>query len=109
MNIVRLYEFESARIKICMEIYFNDKEQLIFDGYDLGQAVKELKGSYDYEYHYSIEMKAVQQIALLLEALPEDKASILKAIKRHFSGNDAYSKFGDFMSANNIDFKRFTW
>jgi len=109
MEKITLYEFKSDRIKVRMEIYFNDKEQLIFDGYDVGKAVKELKESYDYEYYYTIEMKEVQKIALLLKVPSEDKASILKAIKANFSGNDAYSKFGDFMRVGNINFETFTW
>jgi hypothetical protein len=109
MKKVTLYKFKSDRIKVSMEIYFNEKDQLIFDGYDVGQTVKKLQGGYDYEYYYTIEMKEVQKIANLLKADPKDKSSILEVIKTNFSGNDAYSKFGDFMRARNIDFEPFTW
>ena len=43
MEKVTLYKFKSDRIKITMEIYFNEKDQLIFDGYDVGQIVTELQ------------------------------------------------------------------
>lgn len=109
MERVTLYQFESNQIKISMQIYFNADDQLIFDGYDAGKAVKGLKGSYDYEYYYTIEMVEVQKIALLLKVSLEEKETILEAIKLNFSGNDAYSKFGDFMRTHNINFESFTW
>lgn len=109
MERVTLYKFKSNEIKITMEIYFNEKDQLIFNGYDVGQIVTKLQGGYDYEYYYTIEMEAAKKIAHLLEADPEDRASILAAIKANFSGNDAYSKFGAFMRKENVDFVPFTW
>lgn len=109
MEKVSLYKFKSDQITISMEIYFNDKEQLIFNGYDAGQIVRKLKGCYDYEYYYTIEMEEAKKIARLLEATSEEKTSILEAIKINFSGNDAYSKFGAFMKEKSIDFETFTW
>jgi len=35
MERITLYEFESPDIKISMEIYFNEKNELIFTGYDI--------------------------------------------------------------------------
>ena len=49
MEKVTLYQFKSDRIKVSIEIYFNEKEQLIMEGYDVGKAVEEFHGSYDYE------------------------------------------------------------
>lgn len=109
MEKVTLYKFKSDRIKVSMEIYFNEKDQLIFDGYDVGKAVEEFHGGYDYEYYYTIEMEAAQKLAHLLKANPEDKLSILNAIKADFSGNYAYSEFGKFMKEHNIFFETFTW
>lgn len=109
MEKVTLYQFNSDHIRITIEIYFNEKDQLIFNGYDVGKTVTKLQGGYDYEYYYTIEMEAAKKIAHLLEVDPEDKALILGAIKANFSGNDAYSKFGEFMRKENIDFTPFTW
>lgn len=91
-----------------MQVYFNNDNQLIFDGHDVGKAVKNLKGSYDYEYYYTIEMEAANKIAVLLGARPDDKTSILNAIKAHFNENDAYSKLGTFMRDNDVDYQRFS-
>ncbi|MDC8004830.1 hypothetical protein POV27_12270 [Aureisphaera galaxeae] len=109
MEKITLYEFESPSIKISMEIYFNENNQLIFDGYDIGETVKDLMGDSDYEYYYTIEFEEVKKIAALLGADINDKMAILLAIEKHFNGNDAYSKFGNFMKKNNIIYEQFTW
>ncbi|MGH1336578.1 MAG: hypothetical protein ACRBFS_10650 [Aureispira sp.] len=109
MNKITLYQFEDVTIKISMKMYFNDKNQLIFEGHDIGKKVKALKGASDYEYYYTINFEEVKKIAVLLEVKEEDKAALLQEIKKRFSGNHAYSKFGKFMEKNAIVFEQFTW
>lgn len=106
---VTLFKLENSEIKISIEIYFNEKEQLIFDGYDIGKRVEECWGDSDYEYTYTIEPEEVKKLYILLGVTNFDKQSLLLEIKKRFEGNRAYSKFGDFMSDNNIDFTPFTW
>jgi hypothetical protein len=59
MDKVTLFYLERPDIKISMEIYFNDKDQLFFDGYDIGKSVEEVWGDSDYEYTYTIEPEEV--------------------------------------------------
>jgi len=106
---ITLYREERPDIKINMEMYFNKKGQLIFDGYDIGKSVEDWWGDSDYEYSYTIEAAEVKKLYPLLGIAGSDKRSLLREIKKRFGGNNAYSKFGDFMEENNIDFKGFTW
>jgi len=104
-----MYEEERPDIKISMELYFKDTGQLIFEGYDIGQRVQEIWGESDYEYYYTIEPPAVEQLYPLLSVDRLDKAALLLAVKERFGGNEAYSLFGKFMRENNISFSSFTW
>ena len=107
-KIVLFYE-ERLDIKIRMEMYFNEQGQLIFDGYDIGKTVSDWWGDSDYEYTYTIEAAEVEKLYSVLGIANSDKHALLMEIKKRFEGNNAYSKFGDFMRENNIDFTPFTW
>jgi hypothetical protein len=109
MEKVILFKEERLDIKINIEIYFNDQGQLILDGYDIGKTVENCWGDSDYEYSYTIEPDEVAKLYTLLEVPNLDKQLLLLEIKKRFGGNDAYSKFGDYMNQNNIDFNAFTW
>ena len=50
MEKTTLFHLESPDIKISIQIYFNEKNQLYLDGYDIGSAVEERFGDSDYEY-----------------------------------------------------------
>lgn len=91
-----------------MKIYFNDKDQLYFDGYDTGKSVEETWGDSDYEYTYTIEPGEVTKFYKNFDLPTGDKSGLLQALKTRFSVNEAYSLFGDFMKANNIKYNGFT-
>lgn len=109
MERILLFKLDRPDIKISMEIYFNQKGQLIFDGYDIGKTVDEWWGDSDYEYAYTIEAVEVEKLYSLFGIENSDQHSPLLEIKKRFEGNKAYSKFGDFMEENNIEFKSTTW
>jgi len=109
MEKIIIFREERPDIRIYMEMYFNEKGQLIFEGQDIGQLVKDWWGDSDYEYSYTIEPAEVKKLYGILGIPGSDKHALLSEIKKRFEGNSAYSKFGDFMRENNIDFKAFTW
>jgi len=109
MDKIVLFKEERPDIKISMEMYFNETGQLMFDGYDIGKTVSEYWGDSDYEYQYTIEPDCVEKLFLLFELPKTDRSLLLSEIKKRFGGNEAYSRFGDFMRENNIDFQSFTW
>jgi hypothetical protein len=109
MERIELFKLERPDIKISMEMYFNKKGQLIFDGYDIGKSVGDWWGSSDYEYGYTIEALEVEKLYSLFGIENSNRHSLLLEIKKRFEGNKAYSKFGDFMEENNIDYSPSTW
>jgi hypothetical protein len=109
MDKVVLYEAESSQIKISMLLYFDEKDHLVFDGYDLGPAVEEIFGDSDYEYFYTIAWNEVLKIASLLSMDLSDRMAFLKKLKSMFQGNDAYSKFGAFLKEKNIQYLQSSW
>jgi hypothetical protein len=109
MDKVTLFYLERPDIKISMEIYFNDKDQLFFDGYDIGKSVEEVWGDSDYEYTYTIEPEEVNKFYQIFNLKTGDKSGLLQSLKERFSVNEAYSLFGDFMEANNIKYESFIW
>ena len=104
-----LFYLETADIKMSMAIYFIDKEQLFFDGYDIGKAVAECWGDSDYEYTYTIEPAEVNKFYKLFALKQGDKTGLLRALQTRFSVDRAYALFGEFMAKNNIHFEGFTW
>lgn len=109
MEKITLYEFENPNIKISMKMYFNEENELIFDGYDIGKTVSELMGDSDYEYKYSVKFDEVKKMAAIFNINIDEKMVFLKEIKNRFNDNEAYSKFGAFMKKNSIVFESFTW
>lgn len=92
-----------------MEIYFTEKNQLYFDGYDIGEFVEKTWGDSDYEYTYTIEPEEVNKFYPIFNLETGDKSGLLQSLKDRFSVNEAYSLFGDFMKANDIKYESFTW
>lgn len=109
MEKIVLYSVKRPGISIYMELYFNDKGQLVFEGQDIGKAVEEYWGDSDYEYSYVIEPSEVEKMYPLFSIENSDRRLLLLEIKRLFGNNEAYSSFGDFMKENNIDFSSSTW
>lgn len=108
MEKIVLFEAKSADIKVSMTMYF-ENDKLIFDGYDIGKSVKDYFGDSDYEYTYTIEPIEVEKFYTLFGIENGNRNALLLEIKKRFEGNEAYSKFGDFMRENNIEFAAFTW
>jgi len=109
MERIVLFKLERPDIKISMEMYFNEKGQLIFDGYDIGKTVEDAWGDSDYEYGYTIEAVEVEKLYSLLGIGNSNRHSLLSELKKRFEGNRAYSELGDFMEENNIDYSGSTW
>lgn len=109
VDIVTLYYSNMPGMKISMELYFNDKGKLYFDGYDIGKSVETALGDSDYEYTYTIEPEEILKFYSLLEIRPGDKTELLLTLKSKFSGNYAYKELGKFMDNNKIRYSSFCW
>ncbi len=106
---VILFSLENPEIKISMTLYFNEQNQLIFDGYDIGNSVYLAFGDSDYEYLHTVEPDNVNKFYALFDLKIDDKAALLQALKARFSVNEAYTLFADFMKKNDIQFTSFVW
>lgn len=109
MEKVTLFNLKRPDIKISMQIYFNEKDQLYFDGYDIGKTVEEAWGDSDYEYTYTIEPEEVNKFYQIFNLRVGDKSGLLHAIKNRFSVNEAFTLFGDFMKEHSIKYDSSTW
>jgi len=85
MEKVTLFLLENSNIKISMQIYFNEKDQFCFDGFDTGKFVEEAWGNSDYEYSYTIESEEVNKFYPVFNLSDGDKSGLLQAIKKDFS------------------------
>ena len=106
---MKLFEFKNSTISISMELFFNGKDQLVFEGYDIGSTVDDYWGDSDYEYGFTVEPQEVRKLYQLLAVHAEDKGALLQEIKNRFGGNHAYSKLTAFLEENNIDFRGSSW
>ena len=109
MEKITLFKLERPDIKISMEIYFNEINQLYFDGYDIGELVERIWGDSDYEYTYTIEPEEVNKFYPLFNLRNGDKSGLLQSLKDRFSVNEAYSLLGNFMNVHDIKYDSFIW
>ena len=105
---IRLFYFESPDIKVTNVLYFNG-DDLVFEGYDIGNRVEEAWGDSDYEYDFNVSGKEVEKFYPLLNVTPGDKKGLLLRLYERFAGNHAYSEMCDFMNEHGIDSSGFTW
>ena len=109
MEKVTLFALDADHIKISMELYFNEQNQLYFDGYDISKTVESAWGDSDYEYSYTISPKEVEKLYSYFGIKIDQKSTLLNTLKNHFNGNKAYSLFGEFMDENKIEYTSSTW
>jgi hypothetical protein len=108
MDKIVLYRFENSQVKVIIEAYF-DGENLIIDGYDIGDFVEQYWGDSDYEYSTTIFREEVLKLYPLFDVTEGDKEGLLKALEAGFHGNSCYSEFRNFMDINGIKYGSFSW
>ena len=109
MSRITLFTHKDSGISITMVLFFNEKDQLVFEGYDIGSTVDDFWGDSDYEYGFTVEPKEVQKLYELLGVKSGYKSALLREIKNRFAGNHAYSKLTEFLGENDIDFHGSSW
>lgn len=101
---VTLFNYQDSDIKITIEVYFDQKNQLVLDGHDFGPKVENVWGKDSYDYVYTIAPDDVRKLAKCLNVDYHDNIGILEEIKKRFSGNRAYSMFGEFMDEHHVKY-----
>jgi hypothetical protein len=89
IKMVRLVD-EAGSTKVQIDVEITDEGDLLFSGYDIGQAPQEIFGDSDYEYWLRIKAADKDQLLLAL-------------IEKIYSGNNrVISEFQEYLKANKI-------
>ena len=109
MEKVTLYKFKNSNISITIEAYFNQKGDLVVEGYDIGSTVEDVWGDSDYEYVTIVPPDEQKKLYKLMKVPFREKEELLRAIAQKYNTNTCYSEFTDFLSANGINTEGFSW
>jgi hypothetical protein len=108
MERVWLFQFKSDEIRVEIEAYF-EGENLIIEGYDIGETVKKYWGDSDYEYSTTVRKTEVGKLSSVLGVGAGDKEGLLKALAGKFNTNTCYSDFRNFLEKSGILAEGFSW
>jgi hypothetical protein len=109
MDRVLLFSSDTPGVKITIEIYFDEKGNLVVEGYDIGKVVSDYWGDSDYEYSVSLEPSEAAKLYPLFGVSAKERLGLLKAIQARYNTNFCFSEFRDFLSLSQIRFKSFSW
>jgi hypothetical protein len=99
---------ENPGIRVTVEAWFDD-ENLIIEGYDIGNTVEKYWGDSDYEYSTTVRAAEVIRLYPLFKLMEGDKDGLLKAIAAEYNDNSCYSEFRKFLDINDIKYESFSW
>jgi hypothetical protein len=105
---ITLYQFNSDFISIDIQAYFQE-ENLVIEGYDIGQNVKDYWGDGDYEYSTLISPLEVKKLYTLMEVREGDKEGLLQRIAEKFNSNTCTSEWIDYLDKNGIASSGSSW
>jgi hypothetical protein len=106
---ITLFSLVRPDINVLIELYFDEQDQLILDGYDIGKTVEEVWGDSDYEYTITIFPEEVEKLYPLFDVLPGNRKKLLRELKKRFRDNSAFTLLGEFMDAHDIAYSAYTW
>jgi len=103
----KLFQFESDEIKVLVEAYFENGDLLI-DGYDIGERVKEFWGDSDYEYTTRVVAASLPALYAAL-GISGDQQFLLLTLADRFHDNDCYSKIQKFLEDHKVPYSGWSW
>lgn len=109
MDRVLLFSIQTTDIKIEIEAYFDEAENLVIDGYDIGKTVTEYWGDSDYEYTTTISPQEVKKLYTLFNLPPDSKKDLLSYIQSNYNTNKCYSEIQTLLDQQQIKYKGFSW
>ena len=109
MERVLLFSFVADWIKITIEAYFDDAENLVIEGYDIGKRVEEAWGDSDYEYSTTVVPSEVSKIYSLFNLEQDKKKELLAYVQSHYHTNTCYSEIQTLFDQHNIKYQGFSW
>ena len=109
MESVLLFSFKTDRIKVTVEAFFDDKDNLVIEGYDIGKAVEEHWGDSDYEYSSTVSPEEVKKLYIVVNLRPGDRKGLLSYLQTHYHTNTCYSEIRTWFDDNHIRYEGFSW
>ncbi|HTJ11547.1 MAG TPA: hypothetical protein VL547_05970 [Dinghuibacter sp.] len=102
--------FHSKTPAISVDIWLGfEGDDLVLDGYDLGQLVDELRGDSDYEYTITVSAADLEQLYALHRVAPGQRTDLVEAIAEKINGNKSFSLFREYLKENQVPFKTWTY
>ncbi|MBP6236754.1 MAG: hypothetical protein KA536_11450 [Saprospiraceae bacterium] len=96
---------KSPGMKATMKIYFNENDQLIFDGLDSSPVIEENLGDFEYEVSYIIHPDGMQKLYNVLGLFKNDKSGLLNEVNNRFGDDiNVFSLFKDFLIEHGIKY-----
>jgi hypothetical protein len=105
---VILYQFRNDNISIQIEARFENGD-LVVEGYDIGNTVKEYWGDSDYEYEVRVRKRNLELLCKALKISSCNEENLLQEIAGRFNGNKCFSEFREFLDSNRIECEGFSW
>ena len=104
----QLYSYSDAGIRIDIRLGFQG-ESLKLDGYDIGEKVKAILGDSDYEYSITVGGEDLEKLYRVSGIEVGRKAELVELLAAKFNTHEAFSRFKDHLTANEIQCGVFTW
>ena len=98
MKKIKLYERKHEKDKFYLDLKINENGDLVFEGYDIGEFVKQHWGDSDYEYWLTIKMEHFPTVILHL---------IKECFDRNIFTND--SEFKEWLKKKEIPSEFHSW
>jgi hypothetical protein len=109
MKKTALYQYKDENISVDITAYF-ENGNLVIDGYDVGERVKELTGDSDYEYRMRISEKDLARFcAEIGTGIESGEDAILERMVMIFNINTCFSEIGSILRQSDIPFEYFSW
>ena len=109
MEKVLLFSLTTENIKVTVEAYFDETDNLIIEGYDIGKTVEEYWGDSDYEYTSTITTEEVNKLYALFNLPAASKKELLSALQSSYHTNTCYSEIQNLLDLNKIKYTGFSW
>lgn len=96
-------------VNVLIELYFDEEGQLVLDGYDIGQTVRETWGDSDYQYTHTIPAEEVPKLYFIFSVPTGNRRQLLRRMKEKFSDSSAFMLFSEFMDDHDVNYTSFMW
>jgi hypothetical protein len=106
---VLLFSLINPNIKVTIEAYFDEKGDLVIDGYDIGKTVNDYWGDSDYEYVTTVSGEDLAKLYEVMGIQAGSKSGLLLEIQKRFNTNSCYSDFNGFIAKHGIHSGGFSW